>query len=32
LGFTTLRFWNEEVKNDILKVLEKIKSYLNFEK
>lgn len=28
LGFTTLRFWNREVGNDILGVLNKIKNYL----
>jgi len=28
LGFTTLRFWNDEVENNIREVLEKIKNYL----
>ena len=29
LGFTTIRFWNDEVENNIREVLEKIKNYLN---
>ena len=28
LGFTTIRFWNDEVENNIREVLEKIKNYL----